>query len=215
MKILKQNILLIAAALALLAVLVAQTHVFAQSADTTVTNGPLTFPADPAQNTTLAQRIAQRKTITKISLNATTAQGISAKCALAQTAIGVVKTKDSTAREVRTQQYSNIAVRLNQIVENLGNQGFDASDISAFQQRFDSDVNRYLGDVSNYKTTMDDLVNMDCVKDPSGFSASLTIARSLRTQLAGDVSAIKTSFKDVEKSLEDVKKYLPKSKATS
>jgi hypothetical protein len=211
MKIPKQNVPFLIAPLALMAVLVMQAQVFAQSASG---NGPLTFPSDPSQTTTIEQRIAQRKTITKITINAATAQTIAAKCALAQTAIGVVKTKDSTAREVRTQAYTNMAVRLNQIVENLGNQGFDASDVSSAQQKFNTNINRYLSDAQNYKTTMEDLVNMDCGKDPAGFSASLTMARSLRSQLAGDVTAIKDSFKDVSKVLNDVKKYLPKSKVT-
>ncbi len=132
---------------------------------------------------------------------------------MAQTAIGVVKTKDATSREVRLQTYTTVANRLNQIIEDLGNQGFDASDVTAVQQKFNSTVNRYLDDAQNYKTAMDDLVTLDCAKDPVGFTASLQQARSLRAQLGGDVDAIKTGLKDVTKSLDDVKKYLPKPKA--
>jgi hypothetical protein len=210
MKNIKQNLRLVAAAV-FLSLMTIQSGAIAQ----TLGNSPLTFPADPAQNSTIDQRVAQRKTITKLQLNPTSAKDVSLKCPVAQTAIGAAKTKDSTGREVRLQAYINVANRLNQIIENLSIQGFDASDITAVQQKFNDTINRYLNDAQNYKTAMDDLVIIDCAKDPTGFAATLQQARTLRNQLSGDVTGIKNNFKDVEKSLNDVKKYLPKAKANS
>jgi hypothetical protein len=174
------------------------------------TNGPLTIPADPEQSTTLEQRVAARGAASKAKFNSPSLQSIAAKCTLAQTALGVTKTKDASARQIRSQAYINIATRLNNIVENLSNQRFDVSDLGSSQTKLNLAMNKYLDDVMNYKTTMDDLVDIDCNKNPAGFEYTLLEARSLRATLASDISNIKTNFSIVSKSLDTMKQTVKK-----
>lgn len=172
------------------------------------TYSPIVSPPDPQATTTIEQRIAQRKASLRVQQNAARAQSISNRCSLAQSAIGQLRTKDTRVRVQRNQIYTTLAGRLNNVVINLGNQGVNASDLHAKQKHFNDAINKYLATAMEYKTAVDDLVNMDCRSDTAGFEATLMVVRSLRTQLSQDAGAIKGQLTPLVNSLSDMKKTL-------
>lgn len=178
------------------------------SSGSVTTASPIVSPADPQATTTIEQRVSQRKAAVRLQPNAARTAQISSKCSLAQSAVGQLRTKDTKVRVQRNQAYTTLAGRLNNVVINLGNQGVNASDLHAKQRQFNAAVNKYLVTAMDYKTAVDDLVNMDCRADTSGFEATLLTVRSLRTQLAQDAAAIKDQLPPLINSLSDMKKSL-------
>lgn len=185
------------------------------SPGTVTTSSPIVTPPDPQSTTTIEQRIAQRKAAAKPQQTAARAAQITSKCSLAQSAVGQLRTKDTKARVARNQAYTTLATRLNNIVINLGNQGFNASDLFAKQKQFNDAINKYLVTAMDYKTAVDDLVNMDCKADPAGFDATLSLVRSHRAQLATDGAAIKSQLKPLIDSLNAVRSSLNSNKGRS
>jgi hypothetical protein len=69
--------------------------------------------------------------------------------------------------------------------------------LKTLQSQFNDSANQYLVDASTYKTTMEDISEMNCSADPAGFMATLTSARQLRVKLAsevGQVASVKNSL---------------------
>jgi hypothetical protein len=177
--------------------------------------GGLTLPADPAQATTLPQRLSQRKTALKVQLSAPQIQKITKGCSLAQTGLQDIKTKDATAAEKRFQAYSALASQLAITIDHLERQGIDTTKLKIQQTTFKGAINKYLSDAANYKSAMDDVVVMDCKNDTAGFEATLLSARQLRTQLAADASAIKAEVPAITKAIEETKQSLIQSLSAS
>lgn len=169
-------------------------------ADTTntVLSGLITPPSQEA-STTMDERLAARRP--KVQLTAADKANISAKCSLAQSAVNDRRTKDVKAAAIRLQTYNELVKRLTFLVDNLSAQGDDATALLAAQNYFVASINNYLVDADNYKTAMDDLVNMDCKNDPAGFRATLTEARDLRTKTGQDVAAVKANLTILQKDL--------------
>lgn len=180
----------------------------ANSPGSVTTSSPIVTPPDPQASTTIEQRIANRKSALKPVINPARAGQIASKCSLAQSAVGQLRTKDTKVRVSRNQAYTTLATRLNNIVINLGNQGVNASELHAKQKVFNDSINKYLSTAMEYKTAVDDLVNMDCKSDTAGFEATLSQVRSLRTQLGKDGEAIKAQLTPLIESLNNMKKSL-------
>lgn len=199
-------------AAAILATIVCGGAVYAANTGAVTTTSPIITPADPQTSTTIEQRIAQRKAAARIQQNAARADQIVAKCTLAQNAIGQIRTKDTKVRVTRNQAYTSLANRLNTVVINLGNQGVNASELFAKQKQFNDAINKYLATAMEYKTAVDDLVNMDCKADPAGFESTLSHVRNLRTQLAAEAAEIKAQLGPLIDALTNVKKQLGNSR---
>jgi molybdopterin converting factor small subunit len=169
-------------------------------ADTTntVLSGLITPPSQEA-TTTMEQRLAARRP--KVQLSAADKANIAAKCSLAQSAVNDRRTKDVKAAAIRLQTYNELVKRLTFLVDNLSAQGDDATALLAAQNYFVASINNYLVDADNYKTAMDDLVNVDCKSDAAGFRATLVEARDLRTKTGQDAAAVKGNLTTLQKDL--------------
>jgi hypothetical protein len=181
---------------------------FAWAASSSVSSTPLITPNDPEQSTTLPQRIAQRKTALKLNLSSVQSADIAKKCAVAQTGLQQIKTKDQTVAANRQQIYSDLATQLNQMVDHLDRQSIDSATLKAAQTKFNNGVNQYLSDYEIYKTAMDDVVVMDCANDPAGFEATLQSARQLRSQLANNTVQVKAAVPALSQALNADKQNL-------
>ena len=168
----------------------------------------LITPNSQEDSTTIDERLAARRP--KVQLSAADKSSIAAKCSLAQTAVNDRKTKDTKAASIRLQTYNELVKRLTFLVDNLSSQGSDATELLNAQNYFVASINNYLNDAQTYKTAMDDLVVMDCQKDPAGFRATLTEARDLRAKLGPDVTTIKNNLANLQKSLGDTRQALIK-----
>ena len=176
-------------------------------------DNPLITPVDPAQSTTLEQRIAQRKASLKIQVSKARQQVIKAKCSTAQGALQSQKNGDAIAADSRRQVYTDLATRLNDLIAKLKASNVDTTSLAAVQKQFNDAINTYLTDAAAYKTTMDDVVVIGCVNDPAGFETNLEEARRLRTQLAADVAKIKALRPALVKAINDARQTLMKANA--
>lgn len=170
----------------------------------------LVVPPSKEDTTTLESRLAARKTAYKSMLPAAANAAIADKCSLSQSAIADVKTKDIKAAAIRFDAYNGLAKQLSYLVDNLSSQGVDASSLLDAQNKFVGAINQYLVDASDYRTAIDDAVTVDCKADPAGFKASLLDARSLRSKLASDVAAVKSSSNIVRSALSKERQILIK-----
>jgi hypothetical protein len=170
----------------------------------------LNIPSVSQQNTTLAQRIAQRKTTYKAQLNLSAAdqKSLSNKCEAAQTALTNLNNHDKAPFDNRFQVYSDLVSRLSQISDNLATQGVSAPGLVAVQGKFVDVINKYLTDSVNYQNAITDAIAIDCTSDPVGFKASLLDARNLRAQLLSGVGSIKSQQNSVKSAINDAKKSL-------
>ena len=176
-------------------------------ADTTntVLSGLIT-PASQEASTTTDERLSARRA--KVQLSAADKANIATKCSLAQDAANNTRTKDVKAAAIRLQTYNDLVQRLTFLVDNLSSQGDDASTLLNAQNYFVASINNYLVDAEQYKTAMDDLVNMDCKNDPAGFQATLNDARTYRAKTGTDVVAVKNNLSNLQKNLANERQAL-------
>lgn len=178
-----------------------------------VSLSPITRPSDPLSSSTLADRLAQRKSALKLQQTATRKQLILSKCVNVQTMLKNVQTKSEKAETVRQKKYESTANKLADTVSKLEQKNIDISSLKTTQTEFNSAVNKYLADYANFKAALADAVGVDCVSDPAGFEASLLTTRQVRLLLAKDSLAIKESVPQMKKELQTIKQNLSKSEA--
>ena len=171
-------------------------------------DNPLITPKDPAQTTTILERIAERKSDFKVQLTLAQQKNLKTKCAAAQTVMQNLKTRDAAGADNRRQIYTDLATKLSNLVDKLKSQGVDTTGLTTAQKKFNDAINVYLADAVAYKSAMDDTVVLDCLQDPAGFEAGLMSARALRAQLANDVAKIKAVRPALIKALGDASQNL-------
>jgi hypothetical protein len=160
---------------------------------------------------TVEQRIVQRKSAIKPQLTDLQTQILASKCVSAQATLKNIKTKDLALADNRKLIYTDLSAKISVMIGKMQKQGIDVVALKNAQAQFNDIANKYLIDSDSYKTTLDDLTAMGCVKDPAGFEATLVSARQLRTQLANDSSLIKKALANVAQALADSKTALAKS----
>jgi len=169
---------------------------------------PLAIPSDPEQSSTLAQRLTAREKTYKVQLSASQSQKIVSGCKVSQAALTTLRNKDATVASTRQQTYQDLAIQLNDMIANLQNESVDASSLTHAQTVFDNAINSSNSDSVNYKTALDDAIDMNCASDPTGFEASILDARALRTKLASDSAAIKVAVLPIKQSISQIKQVL-------
>jgi hypothetical protein len=168
-----------------------------------------------AQPNSLDARVAQSKAALKLQLTSAQSQKISQKCSGAQNMIKTITAKDKLAADKRQQTYTNLSTQLTTEIRLLQNQGSDITELKSAQMQFDTALNRYLADVANYKTAMEDIVALNCTTDPVGFESLLTNARQLRVSLATDTAQVKTAKNALVQALSTVATSLKSDQAES
>jgi hypothetical protein len=158
----------------------------------------------------LSQRTALRKAELNIQLSQSQTQALAQKCTAAQKALQAIKTKDEARIDKRKQAYTKLSAKLNEAVTGLQKQGANIESLKLQQQAFNTQANQYLIDAQTYATTLNDLVLLDCTKDPTGFEVTLLSARQLRTQLINDYALIKDTSVSLAKNLTDAEASLNK-----
>jgi hypothetical protein len=174
---------------------------------------PLIPPADPEQSTTLQERMAQRKSALKIPLTTAQSQNIIKKCSTAQTVLQKVQATDKTKISNRTQIYTDLATHISTVITQLDSQHVDTTNLKLVQTKFNQSINQYLADSVTYKTTLDDIVAMNCKTDPTGFQTTLVNARQLRTKLSNEAAQIKSTVPTTTKAITDLKNNISKAGA--
>jgi hypothetical protein len=167
--------------------------------------GPVFAQTNPSARDTQSkaqlERIAERKSTLKLQLNTAQTQKITANCKAAQLLIKKIADKDKIVTDKRQGIYSDLSTKLTAAIRTLQSQGEDITTLKNSQIQLDAAINQYVADTSSYMAATDDIITMDCTSDPTGFEATLTSARQLRTKLINDASQVKTAKNNLGQAL--------------
>jgi chorismate synthase len=141
----------------------------------------------------IIDRVTERKNTLKLQLTTAQSQKIVKNCVAAQTILKNTVAKDKKMLDQRQEVYADLSTRVTTTLRKLQRQNTDITDLKNAQIQFDTAVNQYITDASNYKDSVGDTVSLDCVTDPTGFEATLVSARQLKTKLADDTSGVKAA----------------------
>jgi hypothetical protein len=172
--------------------LLASSTVYAETSNATGAN---------TQSKAITDRVTKRKNLLKLQLTSDKSKKLIKNCTDAQKLIKSINAQDINKAAKRKQVYTNISTRLNIVVQGLSMRSIDTTELKSLQEQFNTTANQYLVDASTYKTTMEDLSEMDCVADPTGFAATLSTARQLRTTLASEVGQVKAIKSQISQSV--------------
>ncbi|MDB5163588.1 MAG: hypothetical protein JWS12_205 [Candidatus Saccharibacteria bacterium] len=163
---------------------------------------------------TLDQRIAERETQFKTTLQVTEKARIELKCTGAQTFLKTIDTRAGEIETNRTKAYSGLQSKLTDLVAKLKAQNIDTTKLESELTALKIKVTTFNTDLAAYKQALNDLSTMSCKTNPTGFKASLESARAARVKVADDAAAIHGYVKDtIKPTLTDVRKALEDKKA--
>lgn len=173
----------------------------------------LVEPANPEESTTRDQRVAERKAAFTVQIDQQSVRTLAARCEKTQKVLVALKDKDAKVLTARHDTYTNSVDKLNFIIKNLKSRNINSTAMEISRQQFIVATNKYIADAGNYKTALDDLAQLDCSKDLTGFKATILSARQLRSQLAVDVKNVKATYTQVKSAVDLAKQALSASKA--
>ncbi len=140
-------------------------------------------PAQPAAQTTLQQRLEERKNKLKPRLNAAETKRFQQRCKPAQPALKQAADKVRASLPQRHKAYEAANTQLSKLIGKLDVQGVDTAQLKSQQAELNAKISQYKNDMAAYQQALDDLAAMDCPADAAGFKASLESARGLRQGL--------------------------------
>jgi len=144
----------------------------------------------PASDPNRTSRINDYKTKLKPPLTPAQAKNIQGRCKAAQTKVGQLTAGLDKIESSRELAYGRSLNRFSQLAERIKAEN---SNVVAYKKQvtlYRSSIVTFKNDFAQYRTAIDDLAKLDCVNDPTGFKATLEIARGLRQQLLADSAAI-------------------------
>lgn len=157
---------------------------------------------------TLQERVAERKEKRAIKLNSAQTVRLKNRCKSAQGRINSLNENVKGIEKNRTALYDKIVVRLNELVDKIGDQA-DTTTLKTEITTLSEKVDDFKGHIAAYRTSLDDLAQMDCEADPEGFKASLETAKEYRAELLTISKDIRMTIKDnIKPLLQEIKKQL-------
>ncbi len=165
--------------------------------------------AATTQKKTRDERLAERKAALKTRVTAAEQTRLTAKCKGAQTVTKTLTTRAATIGQNRSKVYDSISKDLAGLTAKLKENKIDTVTLEAQIAEFEAKVKTLQEDLATYKTALEDMTEMDCVKDPTGFKASLEEARTLREELAKQSTDIRVYLETtIKKTLQDIRTEL-------
>lgn len=164
---------------------------------------------------TLQQRIDKRKAELKTKLTALEQKNIPLKCkASQQGAISSLKGRITGIDTSRNNVHRELVDRLTKISDKLEAADIDTTQLDAQTTELQAKIETFKTDLATYKLAVEDLKEVDCVKDPTGFKAALEAARAAREKVAQDGQAIRVYVKDtIKPTLSQLRSQLEDKKA--
>jgi len=149
-------------------------------------------------NTSLAQRLADRKA--RLQTKLTTAQQVrlKARCKAAQGLLNPMREKVAAIQKNRVNAYDALSDQLNSLITKVGDKA-DTTELKTELDTYHDKVNDFETSLNDYKQAVSDLVDVDCVSDPAAFKASLDSARTLLTDARTKAADIRTYVTDTIK----------------
>ncbi len=154
----------------------------------------------------LEDRITARKTELKTTLNTAKQAKIKTKCEASQGLINKLSEKASAAKTSRDEIYTNMTKNATKLSDRLKESGQDTTKLDANITELNALIDKFKLDLKDMRQAAQDLTDMDCKTDPSGFYTSLEGLRAKRELVAQDSTAIKEYIKTTLKpTLQEIK----------
>lgn len=166
---------------------------------TTTSTTPKTETGDDAKS--ILDRVTQRKTELKTKLTALETTRIKTKCKASQGNLSSEKGRIKGIETSRSEVYTNLLNRLNDLSDKLKVKGIDTTSFNADIATLKTKIDTFNTDLTAYKQAVSDLAGMDCATDPAGFKASLDAARASLKKVTDDAAAVRSYLTDTIKPL--------------
>lgn len=149
----------------------------------------------------LEERIKARKEELKTNLNTAKQAKIKTKCQSSQSLINKVSEKASAAKTSRDEIYNNVTKNATKLSDRLKENGQDTTELDSSIAELNTLIENFKTDLKDMRQAAQDLSDMDCKTDPSGFYTSLEELRASRELVAQDSAAIRDYIKNTLKPL--------------
>lgn len=169
---------------------------------------PEDSPEDAATETkNRSKRIDEYKKQAAQKLTQAQQKKVTSVCKTSQEKVSSVHGRLQSAVEKRKNYYATVTGKLEELSVKLEAASIDVTELKAAMTEIDAKATAISQAATDYETALTDLSAMDCVSDPAGFKAALTVAREKRTTLQTQVQALreymKTTVKDLLKTLRE------------
>ena len=150
--------------------------------------------------TTLTDRLTARKEALSTQLTTVQTTRLKARCEAAQVKLTAISERVGSAAGNRVTAYQGIQTKLNDLVTNLEGQ-VSTADLAAALTVLDQKITSFETNATDHKQTIADLLEVDCVADPTGFKASLEAAKTEHSTLKAASAEIRTYLQETVKPL--------------
>ena len=141
--------------------------------------------------TTLEERLTRRKEALTERLTTAQTTRLRGRCQAAQVKLAAVSIRANTITTDRLTVYQDIQVKLNALATKLESE-VSTADLEAALVTLAENITAFETATANYKQTLADLGDLDCVADPTAFKASLEVAKTEQATLAQAGTDIRT-----------------------
>lgn len=170
--------------------------VLAQEQQQTTAEQPTTTETAPQQMTAeekqkLLERVQQRKAEAKLKLTNTQQKRLQARCAASQGKVQSLVGRQKGVETSHAKVHANLVDRLTKLETKLAEQKVDTAALKTQIAELQAKIATFKTDFAAYQALATDVVNMDCVADPTAFKVSLEATRTALKKVHDDSVAIK------------------------
>lgn len=175
--------------------------VIAQGTEENTSNEtPQTTAVEDTESTgDLKSRLEKRKAEMKTKVDAAKQARLKSRCKASQGNLSSISGRIKGLETSRSQVYQNLLNRLNKLSEKLAAQELDVAELNTQITELSGLITTFNTELAEYKQTVADLAEMDCVAEPIAFQASLEAARTARAETAEAAKAVKAYLKETIK----------------
>jgi hypothetical protein len=141
-------------------------------------------------------RLTSALNTSQITLDDVTKEKLASKCKNAQIIIRQLQLEADRSAILRIKTYSSINADLQAIKLRTLRQGLDSSETDLLSGKMQLMIDQFTIDADKYRTTLEDLVGLNCAEKPELFMAGLMLARTQRTKLYSEANNIKSLIKN-------------------
>lgn len=156
--------------------------------------GVTTAQTDDSETTSTSEardaRIAERKAAMQTRLTTAQQTRVRARCKAAQTVLVAYQKRVDAFEKNRTQAHEKILNKLNEIITNVGDEA-DTTSLQTATAELKTKTDALDAALAEYKQSVADLAELDCVADPTAFQATLVDVRTERAELAKQAGEVR------------------------
>ncbi len=160
-------------------------------------------PSDHLTAEEKAQKLQERITAAKEKaasrVSVAQERRLAGLCKASQTIIEKVQSNTGTFLENRQAKYTAISDKFNLLARKLAAAGADTTELNTAITEMEVKSSTNSTALNDYATSLNDLTEIDCASDPSGFKAILETARLQRQEVLSQTMSVRTYINETIK----------------